>query len=69
MYHLRICESFPMAACLCVKGAYELRGILDSEVQDGIGHLQGFLAGRKLVYAISRWVRALDGGARMWSRL
>ena len=56
-YHLRLRESFPMAACLRVKGAYELRGILDSEVKDGIGRLQGFLAGRKLVYAINRWVR------------
>ena len=68
MYHLRICESFPMAGCLRVTGVYELRGILDSEVKDRIGHLQGFLAGRKLVYAISRWVREM-GPSRILSRL
>ena len=62
-YFVRLCESFPMAACAHVKGAYELRGILDSELKDRIGHLQGFGAGRKLVYAMARWVRALDGGA------
>ena len=69
VYHLRLRESFPWASCLRVTGAYELRGILDSELKDRIGHLQGFGAGRKLVYAMSRWVRALDGGVRMWSRL
>ena len=69
MYLLRLCESFPMAACTRVKGAYELRGILDSELKDRIGHLQGFAAGRKLVYAMARWVRDLDGGAGIPSRL
>ena len=68
MYHLRICESFPMAGCLRVTGAYELRGILDSEVKDRIGHLQGWAAGRKLVYAIACWVRDLPE-SRILSRL
>ena len=66
-YFVRLGESFPMAVCAVYQGAYELGahgqgpyevvGLLDSEVKDGIGQLQGFLAGRKLVYAISRWVR------------
>ena len=77
-YFVRLCESFPMAACAHVKGAYELgahvkdgyelRGILDSELKDRIGHLQGFAAGRKLVYAMARWMRELDV-SRILSRL
>ena len=70
MYHLRICESFPMAACLRVTGEYELeKEILDSELKDGIGHLQGFGAGRKLVYAINRWVRDVPDLSLHLSRL
>ena len=56
-YFVRLCESFPMAACAHAKGAYELRGILDSELKDRIGHLQGFAADQKLVYAIVCWLR------------
>ena len=69
MYLQRLCESFPMAACPRVNGAYELRGILDSELKDRIGHLQGFAAGQKLVYAIACWVRYVPDGSRILSRL
>ena len=68
-YFVRLCESFPMAVCAHVKGAYELRGILDSEMKDRIGRLQGFAAGQKLVYAIACWVRYVPDGFGILSRL
>ena len=56
-YHAGLSVVLPMAACWLGTGAYELREILDSEMNDRIGRLQGFAAGQKLVYAIVCWLR------------
>ena len=68
-YYVRLWVLFPVCACAAVTGEYELRGILDSEVKDRIGHLQGFAAGEKLVYAIACWVRDVVDVSRILSRL